>query len=343
MATLYWKGVIDDNFHTLGNWFTNEACTVSSASLPLTTDDVVMFGNGLYYCYAVNENITVRTLTINDGMDFVVALPRPGGNNAGNYSPDEYYASLTATVSIDCNGYLYGRYNLSYTGGNITSPVLYLYDGTTIYGAFNGDVIVAPNTFSMTLAAEVYGDFTVSGASDVTIGAYFINGHVTVSNTSILRGSTGNCTMLFENDSEFAGNATAISMTFNNTSKYTGPGSFSYSTFYNATFNHQSRIEYNPDPAKADNMSFGPLVFNDDSYVDSRLFGDSPFASDNAATFNDNAVSIFSSFESQSFELSAALSQLELGYSAYISSSDPSQTEIRYEKGLNGTSILGIV
>ena len=42
MATLYFNGAVDNNWNTLGNWWTNSGLSIQATSLPSSSDSVII-------------------------------------------------------------------------------------------------------------------------------------------------------------------------------------------------------------------------------------------------------------------------------------------------------------
>lgn len=367
MATLYWGGVVDDNYHTLGNWWTDSDCTVPAGALPTPADDVVIqysyWPDRPYDCLILNSPVTVRTLTVNG--TFVAGGPRDDPASHVYWLPDEYGMSVTATVSITVHYYLTGT--LSSPSTRITAPVVYMSSpGTYLIGSVAANVVTngcgpVSNSYSgAQMICDVYGNVTASGSDGVSFGFYYVYGNINLSGDAELTGGFGAYNIYLSGNATISGQVAygvTGEMLFAGNSKATRTAN-SYSNenqiFYNATFNDQSGIEV---PTYANRSSYalayGYIVFNGDSYVDSRYFYDpaGPYYAgppnqyyapgfNNALYFNGNSTNRSSSTDGlQSYTPQTALNTLNYGTAGVVSG----PIEIRYEKGINQTSVLGMI
>lgn len=369
MATLYWQGAVDDNYHTLGNWWTDFDCTVPAGALPTPADDVVIqppsWPDRVYDCLVLNSPVTVRTLTVNG--TFVAGGPRDNPSSHTYWLPDEYGMSVTATVSITVNYWLVGTYSSPST--RITAPVAYMTSpGASIFGSIAANVVtngcgpVVNSYGGAQMICDVYGNVTASGSDGLFFGFYLVNGNINLSGDAELTGGFGAYNIYLSGNATMSGtpaNGVVGEMLFEGNSKATRTANSFYNEnqiFWNATFNDQSGIEV----PTAENRSpyalaYGYIVFNGDSYVDSRYFYDPaapyyagppnqffPPGFTNALYFNGNSTNRSSSTDGlQSYTPTTAINTL--AYNTGGSVYNFNLVEIRYEKGINQSSILGII
>lgn len=158
MATLYYNNATaDEDWNTLGNWWTNPEFTIPATVLPSSSDDVIITAT-----LTVNSGSTptVANLTINGLNVFTTLVIVPisitglaSANNAivGNITAETVICNncslnnITATTII-CNGFCY---SFSVLNGNVITNDYTSFDPTIINGnltandfsAINGDPI----------------------------------------------------------------------------------------------------------------------------------------------------------------------------------------------------------
>lgn len=109
MATLYYNAAIDQNWSTLGNWWTDEYHSTPAASLPGSEDDVVLS----FHCYGGIP--TIANLTVKEPVEFygiaggqmTVTGTATFNNGAKNYA-EISGAAVFNNNSRNSSGIVYG-------------------------------------------------------------------------------------------------------------------------------------------------------------------------------------------------------------------------------------------
>jgi hypothetical protein len=364
MATLYYNNAAGDfEWATLGNWWANEACTVPATGLPGSSDSVVatvsinadsrtvvnftMTGSGSLHLYGA--------LTVTGVATFNDSSPSYGGvNNAGtitgdavfngvtanrgivtgnatfngsatNGSPDGYQGTVNGNATFNGNATngVSGIGPLGFVDGNATfagSVYTALYDPPTknVAGAITFSS-PTPVTFNLTAVffMQDSSSWTFSGGTPTWnfsgggVGSFdtgqpkaVVNGNLVASNNFNLFGDvTGNLTM---------------------TSCIHGRGTVSGSASYTASYVWGS-YDGGSHPA------YNPLVVGSAHFRGGALGGS--YAE--YATLNGSGTGEIT------FDIASARAQLKEGDNVMFGGGQP--PTIVYEKGVNGSSILGIV
>jgi hypothetical protein len=267
MATLYFNNAVNQNWATLGNWWTNSSYTTPASALPTSSDDVVVRN-------VVSSNTTGTTPTVASLTTIATGSANPAGftairinlNVSGNATLSTT-AIGTSTVSVTLN-----------VGGTLT-----LNSTTAVpVGPFWAGTINAANLVLSHVGASNVS-FAVAGTlnryinanctfTNVTIGAIIVTGSCTLSNASPPYGAgasygaarlqgpenpriIGDCVF---NDSGIAGAQTTV--------------------VGNVTLNGASRIEAQTQPTAVGGVT-GNVVCNGTSIIDLPVSGN--------ATLND--------------------------------------------------------
>ncbi|MFM7796943.1 MAG: hypothetical protein ACKO7N_09285, partial [Candidatus Nitrosotenuis sp.] len=72
MATLYFNNAtLDNDWNTLGNWWSDSALTTPALALPTSSDDVVVLPPSEYFYSLINSGSTptIKSLTIYSGSN----------------------------------------------------------------------------------------------------------------------------------------------------------------------------------------------------------------------------------------------------------------------------------
>ena len=306
MATFYFNGAVDGEWTELGNWWMDDQFSVQATALPTSADDV----------------IASASITSNSGSAPTVA-------NA------EFVSGASNLITITVTGLC--TFNNTSNLGNITGDCV-----------FNGESAGSSGTIT--------GDCTFNGA---TINGGTITGDCTFNDNSVTghygQGSiTGNCIFNHSsgNTGYITGNCVFNDYTFNS------PGDYYDNITGDCVFNGGSH-----------NVGgiVGDCVFNDGSVNGYFGFGSAVNCifnhnsanggSVNNAVFNDSATLYRTDFDTYigrvagNCTLSVASASLtldgwgyQIGFASY-SGSDRIEgaIEIKYDKGINGSSILGVV
>jgi hypothetical protein len=312
MATLYYNNATEDgDWATLGNWWTNAACTSAAAALPASSDSVEMT---TYCTQNTGGEPTVANLLMTGIGD------ASGGNGVLSISITVTGLATFANAAEYSTGTLTG--NASFSGGgngsyyNVAGTIdgsAIFEDGARNFGEVTGDAAFADgDNFGL-----IGGNAVFDRASNADGGA--TQGYVT--GDAIFRGygeyyNHYNCTV--EGNAEFydgtynyggvLGNATFNDYAFNN--EYIGG---------DATFNDFSRFAYG--------TIGGTATFNDYSYVESPISG--TVVLDNSAWITAYAAgtNAIIEFRGNSYNVNGISGTLTVAHGGCI----------------NGSSILGVV
>jgi hypothetical protein len=320
MATLYFSGAVDTDWSTLGNWWTNEACTVAAGSLPATSDSVVALAN------VTSDNRTVvniemlntvlfgtltvtGTATISGGLDTAATLNGnatfiASASNSGTVNGNAAFdgGSNYGTVSGNAT-FTNGAVNAGF-GGGVTGDAAFsggaANDGavggnaTFTSGSYHNVVVTGNATFTDSYAghdSSVGGDLTATnGSTTGGGGGCVVGGNVTLyGNHYGMYLVTGTSTLYDTSWMDgHAGGGLAV-----NDGASAGCGWGGTATFNDGSFNNFSGVSDN----------FSDAVFNDNSHNNSQTqnatFNDASRNEDYGvvyaflgAVFNDDSVDI---------------------------------------------------
>ena len=132
MATLYFNGAVDNEWTTLGNWWTDSGFTTQATSLPTSADDVIATAS-------ISSNSgsapTVVNFTLNDP------------------SENFYFLGIAITVTGNAN---FNEY--SYNDGTVNGDATFN-DSSVNYGAIGGNATFNDSSFAHPLGLY-YGTVT---------------------------------------------------------------------------------------------------------------------------------------------------------------------------------------
>jgi hypothetical protein len=281
MATLYFIGVLDGDWATLGNWWTSDAFTTQASALPTSSDSVVLLAS-------VGSNSgsapTVANLTSTASIDITITVNGNATfNNGGfNYGTVNVNGNATFNNSGTNGGTVNGdaTFNGESNGGSFNNGTV---DGNATFndGSLNNGTVSGDATFNGGLwnvgsfnSGTVSGNATFNGESTMTGGS--VSGNATFSGTAKQTGGnvTGNAT--FNGSSCMEGGVVEGNATFNDTSLLGGNG-------YPATYGTVVLNDY-ATANGAWNTSGGPTAFNDHANL-SNIYPTS-----GACEFNDHAT-----------------------------------------------------
>jgi len=351
MATFYFNGAVDGDWQTLGNWWMSydaetNTHSVPATALPTSTDDIEVrsaissnsgsaptVANATFFSGALNAiTITVTGLcTFNGG-----AYNAPTGNITGDCIFNN--SSNVGTITGNCT---FNESNAWHQNENWDYPGLITGNCTFNYGAG--------------CSADIIGDCTFNDGSRIT-GSGRITGNCTFNDSSHNSSSisyyyssiTGNCTF---NDYSYNESSITGLCTFNDNSS-TSSGS---TITGNCTFNDDSDAFLN-------SYIYGDCTFNGTSVNNGTVDGNATFNDESyqmgrvnwTATFNDNSRLFYNpgggdpgvgSVSAAIFSLSAAALNLKEAINGHRPDAFSWQAtiEFKYDKGINGSSILGVV
>jgi len=194
MPTVYFNGVIDNSWATVGNWWSDVGLSVPLGRLPLTTEDVVL-------------RSTVTTIE----ADRTVNSLASDGSGAG-YTATDFSLTVTngATLSDDNSGTEYKGViigDCSFSGDNtkdemiITGNADYADSAFKDAGSVSGTATFNGNSFlnSGIVGSAVFNDATYSNGGDVTgdiilnndseFRAGNIGGNLLLNDNSVIKGT----------------------------------------------------------------------------------------------------------------------------------------------------------
>lgn len=143
MATLYFNGVVDGNWTTLGNWWVDSNCTIQSNTIPQSVDDVIILG-GLSYPTFIPDNTTINSLVHNTGGGYLDLYNNTTVNittnctiGNGHYFLLQDYATLNVGDTLTINGGSDLRFAGSYSTVNAVDILI---DNKSYISSTNGTV-----------------------------------------------------------------------------------------------------------------------------------------------------------------------------------------------------------
>lgn len=260
MATLYYNAAVNTNWSTLGNWWTNEACSAPASSLPSSVDSVIILGN---IESNSGSNPTVYHMTVSADVSNITIISVMGC---------EFYdsANYGGTITGNCT-----FYNTSKNTGTITGNCTFYDSSYNVYpGTITGNVTFNDNSGNGNSNDSITGGDIVG---DVIFNDY--STHIS-SSYSIEARITGNVTY---NDSayRYLGVTYSNSVVFNDNSVTEG-GSF-YDIDGNS-YNPNTFVIFNDSSWMLNTDVYLPVIMNDNSRIDYNSIG-----SETSVTLNDSA------------------------------------------------------
>lgn len=321
MAILYYNAAVDNDWATLGNWWTDIAFTTPASSLPTSSDDVKIYSNinsnagstptvnsmvvyGNNSSIVVSINMTCVTFCefidesiLGNGITITASSGIFGGISYGNGYVDGTFTGIS---------YLYG--SSAIRNGGIINGTTYFNNGSDINsgGTLNGSGIFiddgGPKDNNGTINGYASGVFNNDSGGVINGNAVFLSGNsVTGRNGS---GGTVNGSGTFYNDTINAGGTINFAATFYNTSRNAGV------IGTNATFNNSS-YNFNDIMNSWYGSVNGNATFNDSSYNDSASVNGT--ATFNNTSFNAGIITGLATFNNSSYNSIAYVTTGNIG------------------------------
>jgi hypothetical protein len=189
MATLYFNAAVDNDWATLGNWWTSDAFTTQASALPTSSDSIVIISATLEGSGGTVVNMTCNDATINTTVTVSGAATFNGVS--GNY--DNVNGNVTFNDGSANNGNVNGNVtfndgsaNNGYVGGDATFN-----EDTINYGTVNGSATFNGRSINQ---ADVFGNIVIVGGPVQTGGRgpigtgefYFTRAQLGINGSSIL-------------------------------------------------------------------------------------------------------------------------------------------------------------
>ena len=324
----------------------NAAFFAGGSLVTITVTGNCTFNGGSYLAGIINGNCTfndgyaISTSTINGNATFN-GLGRTHGTVTGNaiFTASEF---VSTNLAVTDSGAF--SWNMGNIGGTITfsseTPVSFVVnggggiyqDGTTVFGAYASDWIFATPGQHWTFNNGAINTGTINAPCTFNDGSY---------NDGSYGGTiTGDCTF---NDGSYNTGVITGDCTFNdayNSSNYGGGTITGDCTFNDGSYNDGSY----------GGTITGDCTFNDDSYNNGTITGNCTF-NDSARNYviqNGILVGVGKVNGNCTFSLSSAALHIDqaLDSISQIAGNDQSITgtiDFKYDKGINGSSILGVV
>lgn len=348
MATLYYNAAVDNDWNTLGNWWTDSGHTSAAASLPTSSDSVVASAN-------INANggsmptVVNFTTTAYMAIQITVTGVATFSGSGGRLTNENNTGAEVIGNAVFQNGATLWQY-ATVTGNATFHDTAYTHPQCSV----SGDVTVTASTFdayplNMPASGGVGGTVTFSSATPVVfnLSSFFIGplnnfeppipavGSFTagaptwhLSASDIRQALPGNVVL---------SGASTILANVSGSLTMSGGGMYGGTVSGNATFSN-SAIFYS-----------GNIDGNATFTSGGRSSGDAPFGSPSNYPYI-TGTSTFTGSGSYprwttlvgavSMDVAAAQSLLEYDDSGNTTSST---VTITYGKGVNGSSILGVV
>jgi hypothetical protein len=382
MATLYFFNTVaaaDTDWYTLENWWTDVGLTTQASSLPSSADNVFLLSipsntgseptvNSLtadaplvFLVFPVTVTTTAtfnytseNRSTITGDAIFNTSSVNYGGTVMGdatfnNNSYADAVSTISGNVTLNDNGLILAATvtgNATFNNSEITNILAAAFsniDGTITFNnpivfTFSGEGTNWDGSSNTWIFNDTHEWVFNSGASNLG----YINGNATFYNNSRnfnlqSRDATVDGDAVF-NDSSWNGDTIIGNATFNNSAK-NGDGDLGYigTVQGNTTFNNSSH----------NNGSItGNATFNDNAsnglYPDPTLIYGGIVNGD--AYFNDSSYNYLSTVDSIAY-FSPSAAEVTLRYNCGTLSPEffRINPEIIYQKGINGSSILGLL
>jgi hypothetical protein len=328
MAILYYNAAVDNDWNTLGNWWTSDAFTTQAAALPTSSDSVILSAS-------VGSNSgsapTVVNLTSTGNINIPFTVTGTATFNGGGPNSNDVGTTMTGNFVFNNDA--------GHGGGTIVGNVTFNDDSYT-YSAITGNITLydRAQNGSTTTGNAVFNDESRNSMSgNVTGTATFndlsyiaassgITGPCTFYDYSYNRGSALNAVgaTFFDYSYSDGGISNNGSETFNDNSRCISGGTGGNNYVF-ATFNDNSLLEGSPNG--------GTAVFNDTARasfsgpISEATFNDRSYGSGTAAivTINGGPISTTGMTD----------------YSGGGAGVDFNFT--RAQLGINGSSILGVI
>jgi hypothetical protein len=312
MATLYFNAAVNNNWATLGNWWTSDAFTTQASALPTSGDSVVLSETCTTNSGSAPTVVNLTfTNTPENSKNFGIAITVTGMATFNVYWLNDGTVGGNAVFS--------GAENLGTVTGNATFNDVPGMATAVHYGTVGGDA-----TFSDTS----YNEGTVTGNAVFNGNSYceldvVVTGNATFYDYSANRGDTGGS--IYYDYSYNDGSYLSYPDTFNDNSRCYPGGAGGYGRV-DATFNDNSILEGYPQE--------GDATFNDDSRA-SFLSGEGCI--DNA-TFNDRSCG-----NGTAKVVTITGGPIQTDGMSGNSDGNVAFNFTRAQLGINGSSILGVI
>jgi hypothetical protein len=328
MATLYFNAAVDNDWNTLGNWWTSDAFTTQASALPTSSDSVVLSAS-------VGSNSgsapTVVNLTSNGNISIPFTVTGTATFNGGGPNSSDSGTTMTGNFVFNNDaghggGTIVGNVTFnddSYTYSSITGNIT-LYDR-----ALNGSTTTGNAVFNdesrNSMSGNVTGTATFNDLSYIAASSG-ISGPCTFYDYSYLLGTTSDTATFFDYSYSNGGGLNGPA-TFNDNSRCISGGMGGNSNA-SGTFNDNSVLEGSPQS--------GSSVFNDTARASYSINSGNL----NDATFNDRS---YGDGAAGTVTINGGPIQTT-GMSA-VSSYGPAVgfNFTRAQLGINGSSILGVI
>lgn len=353
MATLYYNAAVNTNWSTLGNWWTNEACSAPASSLPSSVDSVIILSNiesnsgsnPTVYHMTVSADVSNITIISVMGCEFYGSAKNTGTitGNCTFYdsSCNEYPGTITGNVTFNNNS---GNGNLEYliNGGQIIGDVIFndtsthIFLGSSVNTPITGNVTY--NDYSYRLNAISISNIVIFNDNANAEGGVFwgsdgsADGLLILNGNSFLYGGDPFVPLIMNDNSSLrygsVGSETSVILNDNAYIEGLGVGGFPIPwTFNDNSYiaSSASIVNYNPPPT---------LTFNHNSYNNGSIEA-------NTVTFNDSShnngpiTCTTSTFKDSSYNSASGVITGDEVYN--------DRTPYPIPRGINGSSILGII
>ena len=322
----------------VGNWWTDADCTVQATSLPTSADDVVVkpLLNGFGFNTNSGSAPTIASLS-------------------GEFGSLGIYIDMTITGDA---GAVYEVYQCTVTAGSMV--ITGFLDTATVIGnvTFKGAENVSPyGNFGTVDGNATFDEYSINSFTGIVTGDATFNdfstqsgtvgGNATFNDSSINYGTvTGDATFngISYNNGTVTGDATVNGISYNNYGTVSGNATFNDFSYNNSTVTGDATfngISYN----LINGTVSGDATFNDSSGNSGTVTGNATF-NDSTTLREYSSVGGNVTFSEIAVELTLnnlknfGLLDINLNYGSII---DVDATTIIQLRGVNGSSILGVV
>jgi len=213
-----WCGTMDSDWSTVGNWYTDDACSAPTGAVPTGTIDAYVVGSS---SPIINTNTWIMpaiidtTGLIGSALDSGVIFTGTSSNSAYVTGNATFAGSTTNNAIINGNANFIGAsrntgtitgsatFNTSYftsaVGGTLTIPTGSSWTGTvggTVYGSDNAPITNYVFNGDASNLSTINGNATFNNTSPFTIGT--VNGTVTLNGFSQILSGVNNVTNFFK-------------------------------------------------------------------------------------------------------------------------------------------------